>query len=39
MFRPVAPLLQPETIAIVGASETGGSGWSRVLFHNLKDAA
>jgi acetate---CoA ligase (ADP-forming) len=38
MFRPVAPLLQPESIAIVGASETGGSGWSRVLFHNLKEA-
>lgn len=38
MFRPVAPLLKPESVAIVGASETGGSGWSRVLFHNLKDA-
>lgn len=38
MFRPVAPLLQPDSLAIVGASETGGSGWSKVLFHNLKDA-
>jgi acyl-CoA synthetase (NDP forming) len=38
MFRPVAPLLQPDSIAIVGASETGGSGWSKVLYHNLKDA-
>ena len=37
-FRPVEPLLQPKSIAIVGASETGGDGWSRVLFHNLKEA-
>jgi len=37
-FRSVEPLLQPQTIAIVGASETGGDGWSRVLFHNLKEA-
>ncbi|MDC0033844.1 CoA-binding protein, partial [Alphaproteobacteria bacterium] len=37
-FRPVEPLLQPKSIAIVGASETGGDGWSRVLFQNLKEA-
>lgn len=37
-FRSVEPLLQPRSIAIVGASETGGDGWSRVLFHNLKEA-
>lgn len=37
-FRAVEPLLQPRSIAIVGASETGGDGWSRVLFHNLKNA-
>ena len=37
-FRNVEPLLQPKSIAIVGASETGGDGWSRVLFQNLKDA-
>lgn len=37
-FRPVEPLLQPKSIAIVGASETGGDGWSRVLFNNLKEA-
>jgi len=38
MFRNVDPLLKPESMAIVGASETGGEGWSRVLFQNLKDA-
>ena len=38
MFRSVDPLLKPDSMAIVGASETGGDGWSRVLFHNLKDA-
>lgn len=38
LFAPVAPLLQPKTLAIVGASETGGSGWSRVIFHHLKAA-
>lgn len=37
-FRSVEPLLQPQSIAIVGASETGGDGWSRVLFRNLKDS-
>lgn len=36
MFRAVEPLLQPKTMAIVGASESGGSGWSRGIFHNLK---
>ena len=37
-FRAVEPLLQPRSIAIVGASDTGGDGWSRVLFNNLKEA-
>ena len=37
MFRNVDPLLKPKSIAIVGASETGGDGWSRVLFNNLKE--
>jgi acetyltransferase len=37
-FRAVEPLLQPKSIAIVGASDTGGDGWSRVLFNNLKEA-
>ena len=37
-FAPVAPLLQPKSIAIVGASESGGGGWSRTIFHNLKSA-
>jgi acetate---CoA ligase (ADP-forming) len=38
MFRNADPLLKPKSIAIVGASETGGDGWSRVLFNNLKEA-
>ena len=38
MFRPVDPLLKPRSMAIVGASETGGEGWSKVLFNNIKDA-
>jgi len=38
MFRDVDPLLKPKSMAIVGASETGGDGWSKVLFHNLKEA-
>ena len=38
MFRNVDPLLKPKSIAIVGASETGGDGWSRVLFNNLKES-
>ena len=38
MFRSVEPLLKPKSIAIIGASETGGDGWSRVLFQNIKGA-
>ena len=38
MFRSVDPLLKPKSMAIIGASETGGDGWSRVLFQNIKGA-
>lgn len=38
MFRDATPLFQPKSIAIVGASESGGGGWSRVLFQNIKAA-
>jgi len=38
MFRSVEPLLKPKSMAIIGASETGGDGWSRVLFQNIKGA-
>ena len=38
MFRSVEPLLKPKSMAIIGASETGGDGWSRVLFQNFKGA-
>ena len=37
MFRPVKPLLQPTSIAIVGATDSGGDGWSQVLFRNLEE--
>jgi acetate---CoA ligase (ADP-forming) len=35
MFRSVAALLRPRTIAILGASETGGAGWSKAIYDNL----
>ena len=38
IFRDVKPLLKPRSMAIVGASETGGDGWSKVLYQNLKEA-
>ena len=38
MFRSVDPLLRPETIAIVGASDTGGFGWPKSIYENLEQA-
>ncbi len=38
MFQPVDPLLRPKTMAIVGASDSGGGGWSRVIYRNLEAA-
>ena len=35
MFRSVEFLLKPQSIAIVGASENGGGGWSRKIYQNL----
>ncbi|MBV9631486.1 MAG: acetate--CoA ligase family protein [Xanthobacteraceae bacterium] len=35
MFRSVEQLLRPRSIAIIGASETGGGGWAKQLFDNL----
>jgi len=35
LFRSVDSLLRPMTIAIVGASETGGAGWPKGLYENL----
>lgn len=35
MFRSVETFLRPQTIAIVGASETGGAGWPRGIYENF----
>jgi acyl-CoA synthetase (NDP forming) len=35
MFRSVEWLLKPKSIAIVGASETGGGGWAKSIYQNL----
>ncbi|MGB0631915.1 MAG: acetate--CoA ligase family protein [Alphaproteobacteria bacterium] len=36
MFRSVESFLRPQTIAIVGASETGGAGWAKGLYENFE---
>ena len=38
MFRTVKPLFSPQSVAIVGASESGGGGWPRAIYQNLEDA-
>ena len=38
MFHSVEPLFRPKSVAIVGASESGGAGWSRQVFENLEFA-
>jgi acetyltransferase len=35
MFRSVETLLKPRSIAIVGASESGGGGWAKSIYNNL----
>lgn len=35
MFRSVETFLRPRTIAIVGASETGGAGWPKGIYENF----
>jgi acetate---CoA ligase (ADP-forming) len=35
VFRPVETFLRPQTIAIVGASETGGAGWPKGIYENF----
>jgi acetate---CoA ligase (ADP-forming) len=35
MFRSVECLVRPKSIAIVGASETGGGGWAKSIYQNL----
>ena len=36
-FRSVDTILVPRSIAIVGVSDRGEGGWSKVIFDNLKD--
>ncbi len=38
MFRSVENLLRPRTVAILGASESGGAGWPRSIYGNLEHA-
>ena len=38
MFHSADPFFRPKTVAIVGASETGGGGWPRAIYENLKFA-
>ena len=38
MFRSVDALLRPATVAIVGASESGGFGWPKSIYQNLEHA-
>jgi len=35
MFRSVESFLRPQTVAIVGASETGGAGWPKGIYENF----
>lgn len=35
MFRSVETFLRPQSIAIVGASETGGAGWPKGIYENF----
>lgn len=36
MFHSAEPFFRPKTVAIVGASETGGGGWAKAIYENLK---
>ena len=35
MFRSVETFLRPQTIALVGASDTGGAGWPKGIYENF----
>ncbi|WP_161139922.1 acetate--CoA ligase family protein [Propylenella binzhouense] len=37
-FRDCDPVFRPRSVAIVGASETGGAGWPRRVYENLEFA-
>lgn len=36
MFHSVEAIFRPRTVAIVGASETGGGGWPKALYENMR---
>lgn len=36
MFHSAEAVFRPKTVAIVGASETGGDGWPKALYENMK---
>ena len=36
MFRSAEPLFRPRSIAIVGASDTGGAGWPKAIYANFE---
>ncbi len=38
MFHSAEPFFRPKTVAIVGASESGGGGWPRAIYENLEFA-
>ncbi len=38
MFRSVEGLFRPRSVAIVGASESGGGGWARAIYENAAQA-
>ncbi len=38
MFHSAEPLFRPQSVAIVGASESGGAGWPRAIYRNLEHA-
>ena len=38
MFRSAESFFRPKSVAIVGASESGGGGWSRAIYENLEYA-
>jgi acyl-CoA synthetase (NDP forming) len=35
MFRSVEALLRPKSVAIVGASDSGGGGWAKAIYENI----
>ncbi len=38
MFRNAETLFRPKTVAIIGASDTGGAGWPSAIYQNLEQA-